>query len=102
MPIEAFAKQNCSIAQPLPILGERWTLLVLLEISLGSLRFDDNQSALGVATNVISARLGNLVEEEIVERRPYSEHPERFEYRLTRRGGDLQPILLAFLRWGDR
>jgi DNA-binding HxlR family transcriptional regulator len=101
MPIDAFAKQNCSIARPLSILGERWTLLVLREISLGSRRFDEIQSALGVATNVLSARLATLVDEEIVERRPYSEHPERFEYRLTKKGADLQPILLAFLRWGD-
>jgi DNA-binding HxlR family transcriptional regulator len=102
MPIEAFAKQNCSIAKPLSVLGERWTLLVLREVSLGSRRFDEIRSALGVATNVLSARLATLVEEGIVERRPYSEHPERFEYRLTKKGADLQPILLAFLRWGDK
>ena len=102
MPIDAFAQQNCSIAQPLSILGERWTLLVLREISLGSRRFDELQSELGVATNVLSERLTTLVDEGIVEKRPYSEHPERFEYRLTDKGADLQPILLAFLRWGDR
>ncbi len=102
MPIEAFAKQNCSIARPLSVLGERWSLLVLREVSLGSRRFDEIQSALGVATNVLSARLATLVDEGIIERRRYSEHPERFEYRLTRKGADLQPILLAFLRWGDK
>jgi DNA-binding HxlR family transcriptional regulator len=102
MPIEAFAQQNCSIARPLSILGERWSLLVLREISLGSRRFDEIQSELGVATNVLSQRLATLVDEEIVEKRRYSDHPERFEYRLTRKGADLQPILLAFLRWGDR
>ncbi|MGA8216966.1 MAG: helix-turn-helix domain-containing protein [Solirubrobacterales bacterium] len=101
MPIEAFAAQNCSIARPLSVLGERWTILVLREISLGSRRFDEIRSELGVATNVLSARLATLVDEGIVERRRYSEHPERFEYRLTEKGGDLQPILLAFLRWGD-
>ena len=102
MPIEAFAKQNCSIARPLSVLGERWTLLVLREVSLGSRRFDEIQSALGVATNVLSARLATLVDEGIVERRRYSERPERFEYRLTKKGADLQPILLSFLRWGDK
>jgi DNA-binding HxlR family transcriptional regulator len=102
MPIEAFAAQNCSIARPLSVLGERWTILVLREISLGSRRFDEIQSELGVATNVLSARLATLVEEGIVERRRYGQHPERFEYRLTEKGRDLQPILLAFLRWGDR
>jgi DNA-binding HxlR family transcriptional regulator len=101
MSIEAFAKQNCSIAKPLSILGERWTILVLREISLGNRRFDEIQRELGVATNVLSARLATLTDEEIVERRAYSEHPKRFEYRLTKKGADLQPILLAFLRWGD-
>jgi DNA-binding HxlR family transcriptional regulator len=102
MPIEAFAKQNCSIAKPLSILGERWTLLVLREIALGNRRFDGMQEELGVATNVLSARLGTLVDEGIVERQPYGERPDRFEYRLTAKGGELGPILLAFLRWGDR
>jgi DNA-binding HxlR family transcriptional regulator len=102
MPIDAFAKQNCSIARPLSILGERWTLLVLREISLGNRRFDEIQSELGVATNVLSARLATLVDEGIAEKRRYSERPARFEYRLTKKGADLQPILLAFLRWGDR
>jgi DNA-binding HxlR family transcriptional regulator len=101
MPIEAFAKQNCSIARPLSVLGERWTILVLREISLGSRRFDEMRSALGVATNILSERLATLVDEGIVERRRYSERPERFEYRLTKKGADLQPILLSFLRWGD-
>jgi DNA-binding HxlR family transcriptional regulator len=102
MPIEAFAKQNCSIARPLSILGERWTLLVLREISLGNRRFDEIQSELGVATNILSARLTTLTDEGIVQRQRYSEHADRFEYRLTEKGRDLQPILLAFLRWGDK
>src|SRR5690349_22783245 len=101
MPIEAFAKQNCSIARPLSILGERWTILVLREISLGNRRFDRIQEGLGVATNVLSARLGTLVDEGILEKSRYGDHPARFEYRLTEKGADLQPILLAFLRWGD-
>jgi DNA-binding HxlR family transcriptional regulator len=102
MPIDAFAKQNCSIARPLSVLGERWTILVLREIALGNRRFDGIQEELGVATNVLSARLATLVDERIVERRRYSEHPERFEYRLTEKGAELQPLLLAFLRWGDK
>jgi DNA-binding HxlR family transcriptional regulator len=102
MPIQAFAAQNCSIARPLSVLGERWTILVLREISLGSRRFDEIQSELGIATNVLSARLATLVDEGIVVKRRYRERPERFEYRLTQKGRDLQPILLAFLRWGDQ
>ncbi len=102
MAIEAFEKQNCSIARTLAFLGERWTLLVLREIFLGHRRFDQIQGQLGVATNVLSERLASLTEEGIVERRPYSDHPNRFEYRLTEKGLELQPVLLALMKWGDR
>jgi DNA-binding HxlR family transcriptional regulator len=101
MPIEAFASQNCSIAKTLSVLGERWALLVLRELFLGRRRFDQIQAELGIATNVLSQRLSALVEEGIAERRRYSEHPERFEYRLTEKGRELQPVILAIQRWGD-
>jgi DNA-binding HxlR family transcriptional regulator len=102
MTIQAFAERNCSIARPLAFLGERWAVLVLRDLTLGRRRFDEIQDSLGVASNVLSQRLATLVEEGIVERRRYSEHPERFEYRLTQKGIELQPVLLALLAWGDR
>jgi DNA-binding HxlR family transcriptional regulator len=102
MPIQAFAEKNCSIARPLSFLGERWTVLVLRDLMLGRRRFDEIQESLGIATNVLSQRLATLVEEGVAERRRYSEHPERFEYRLTQKGLDLEPVLLALLAWGDR
>ena len=102
MPIQAFSELNCSIARPLSILGERWALLVVRDVFLGRRRFDEMQDSLGVASNVLSQRLATLTDEGILERRPYSEHPERFEYRLTQKGLDLQPVLLALLAWGDR
>lgn len=102
MAIKAFADFNCSVARPLSFLGERWALLVLRDLFLGRRRFEEFQESLGVASNVLSQRLATLVEEGIVERRPYSEHPERFEYLLTEKGRDLQPVLLAMLAWGDR
>lgn len=102
MAIETFANLNCSVARPLSFLGERWALLVLRDLFLGRRRFDEIQESLGVASNVLSQRLATLAEEGIVERHRYSEHPERFEYHLTEKGLDLQPVLLAMLRWGDR
>jgi DNA-binding HxlR family transcriptional regulator len=102
MSIAAYAEKNCSIAKPLSFLGERWTVLVLRDLFLGRRRFDDIQASLGVATNVLSARLATLTEEGIVDRRRYSEHPERFEYVLSEKGRDLQPLLLALLAWGDK
>jgi DNA-binding HxlR family transcriptional regulator len=102
MPIEAFARQNCSIARTLAFLGERWTVLILRELFVGRRRFDQIQAELGVATNILSERLSTLVNEGIVERRRYSEHPERYEYRLTEKGRDLQPIMLELMKWGAR
>jgi DNA-binding HxlR family transcriptional regulator len=102
MPIQAFAELNCSIAKPLSVLGERWAILVVRDVFLGRRRFDEMQESLGVASNVLSQRLATLTDEGILERHRYSEHPERFEYRLTQKGLDLQPVLLALIAWGDR
>ena len=93
--------QLLGVARATSVLGERWTVLVLRELFFGNRRFDRIQEELGVASNVLSARLETLLDAGIVERRRYSERPERFEYRLTEKGLELQPILLALLRWGD-
>lgn len=94
--------QNCSIARALEVVGERWTLLILRDISRGAERFDDLQAGLGIARNVLSARLARLVEEGVLERRRYSDRPERFSYALTEKGAELLPLLVWLLRWGDR
>ncbi len=97
-----YATQNCSIARTLEIVGERWTLLVLRECFLGTRRFDDFQKQLGIARNVLQARLERLVDEGVLERRRYQERPPRYEYRLTEAGRDLLPVLIALMAWGDR
>ncbi len=97
-----YATQNCSIARTLEIVGERWTLLVLRECFLGTRRFDDFQKELGIARNVLQARLERLVEQGVLERRRYQERPPRYEYRLTEAGRDLLPVLIALMGWGDR
>jgi DNA-binding HxlR family transcriptional regulator len=94
--------QNCSIARTLEIVGERWSLLVLRDVFLGVHRFDALQRDLGVARNVLAARLERLVGEGILEKAPYQERPTRHEYRLTEKGLDLWPIFVELLRWGDR
>ena len=83
-----YEDQNCSIARALEVLGDRWTILVMRN--------------LGIARNVLTDRLGRLVDEGILERVPYQERPARFEYRLTDKGLDLWPIMMALLQWGDR
>ena len=94
--------QECSIARSLELIGERWTLLVIRDVFNGRRRFEQIQASLGVARNVLSARLDRLVDEGILERHRYQERPERFEYRLTEKGLDLWPVLVSLLAWGDR
>ena len=94
--------QNCSIARALEVVGERWTLLIVRDAFLGLSRFEQFQESLGIARNVLTERLNRLVEEGILERVRYSERPERFEYRLTRKGRDLQIALTGLVQWGDK
>jgi DNA-binding HxlR family transcriptional regulator len=94
--------QNCSIARTLELIGERWTLLILRDAFLGVRRFEDFQADLGVARNVLSARLCRLVDEGVLEKRQYQERPARFEYRLTEKGVDLWPVLISLVKWGDK
>jgi DNA-binding HxlR family transcriptional regulator len=96
------AELNCSISRTLAVLGERWTLLVLRQAFLGVRRFEDMQASMDIARNTLSDRLSTLVEEGILERRLYQERPPRHEYRLTRKGRDLYPVLVTLMRWGDR
>lgn len=102
MPARAFPDLICSVARTAEVIGERWTVLVLREAFLGVRRFDDMQARLGIARNVLADRLVTLVDQGVLERRRYLERPERFEYRLTAKGRDLYPVIVAMLSWGDK
>lgn len=93
---------DCSIARSLELIGERWSLLVIRDVFLGNRRFDEIQSSLGIARNVLASRLGRLMDEEILEKRPYQERPVRYEYFLTEKGLDLWPVLVALMAYGDK
>ena len=95
-----YPSQYCPVAATLEVVGERWTLLIIRDIFMGIRRFDDLQRDLGVARNVLQARLERLVEEGILVKRPYQERPPRSEYRLTEKGADLWPVLVALLSGG--
>jgi DNA-binding HxlR family transcriptional regulator len=97
-----YSDQNCSIAGTLELVGERWTLLILRDAFLGTRRFDEFQRNLGIARNVLQSRLERLVDEGVLRRERYHERPERFEYRLTRKGVDLWPVLVSLMKWGDK
>ena len=95
-----YPSQYCPVASTLEVVGERWTLLIIRDVFLGIRRFDDLQRDLGVARNVLQARLERLVEEGILVKRPYQERPLRSEYRLTEKGADLWPVLVAAAQLG--
>ena len=94
--------RNCSIAQCLEVTGDWWTLLILRDVFLGVRRFDGLQADLGISRNVLARRLDQLVDDGILDRRPYSDAPPRSEYVLTDKGRDLWPVLDAMRQWGDR
>jgi DNA-binding HxlR family transcriptional regulator len=94
----------CSIARTLELVGEKRSLLVLREVFTGVRRFDDLRRRTGAPRQVLSARLATLVEAGLLRRHPYQDPGQRtrYEYRLTRAGMDLYPVLVSLMRWGDR
>ena len=95
-------QESCSVARTLEIVGDRWTWLIVRDAFLGLVRFTEFEESLGIAANVLDDRLERLVGEGIFERVLYSEHPARYEYRLTEKGSDLFVALNALRQWGDR
>ncbi|MFP5391883.1 MAG: winged helix-turn-helix transcriptional regulator [Gammaproteobacteria bacterium] len=98
----SFKDFSCSIARTLDVVGEWWTVLILRDLFLGFDRFDDIQRNLGIATNVLTARLRTLAEQQIIERTADPVDKRKVRYRLTEQGRDLYPVLLALTRWGDK
>jgi DNA-binding HxlR family transcriptional regulator len=98
----SFSTMACSIARSLDVVGEPWTPLILRDLWLGRNKFEDIQRNLDISRKVLTERLKTLVEQGVVERRPYQRDPERYEYLLTDKGEELVSILLALMAWGDR
>ena len=92
----------CSVARTLDVVGEKWALLAVREVFLGNRKFDEMVRRTGAPRDTLAARLRTLVGAGILERRPYSEHPARFEYHLTAAGRDLYPVIVTLMRWGDQ
>ena len=91
----------CSIARTLDVIGEPWSPLILRDVWVGMHRFDTIQADLGISRKVLTERLNHLVEQGVIERRPYDRRP-RYEYHLTAKGTELVDLLLVMTRWGDR
>jgi DNA-binding HxlR family transcriptional regulator len=98
----SFARQNCSVARSLEILGDWWTLLIIREAFLGTRRFADFQRQLGIARNILTRRLQHLVRHGVLERVDAGEHGKRYEYQLSPMGKDLLTVVTALRQWGDR
>jgi DNA-binding HxlR family transcriptional regulator len=98
----AYNGQDCSVAQALEVVGERWTFLIVRDALLGKTRFDSFLHGLAIARNVLTDRLNTLVQNGIFERVPYQDRPVRHEYHLTAKGRELTTIIIALMEWGDR
>jgi len=92
----------CSIADTLALVGEKYSLLVLREVCLGNSRFDQLVRNIGAPRDILAGRLRRLVDAGILTKRVYSERPQRFEYRPTQAGLELEPVLMTLMEWGDR
>jgi DNA-binding HxlR family transcriptional regulator len=95
--------ENCTIGAALGIVGEKWTFLVLREAFNGVRRFDDIRRRIRAPRQILSDRLGRLVEQDLLRKVPYREQGQRSrsEYRLTQKGLDLFPVMVALLEWGN-
>lgn len=98
----AAADSPCPIARALEVVGERWSLLILREAFLGVRRFNDFERRLGIARNILSARLKHLVERGVLSRQASREDARQVEYRLTPAGKALFPVLVSMAQWGTR
>src|SRR5262245_17479819 len=97
---DGISESLCPIARACSVVGDRWTLLILRELALGTRRFDELQAQTGMSSNLLSARLKRLESDGVLERVLYSERPPRHEYRRTAKGKELDPILLLLRAWG--
>ncbi len=94
-------REACSVARTVSVIGDRWTLLILRDCFLGVRRFDDFQERLGVTRHILADRLRRLVADGVLQKVPYQDRPPRHEYRLTSRGLDLHPVMMALVHWGN-
>jgi DNA-binding HxlR family transcriptional regulator len=98
----SFARMHCSLARGLDLIGDWWSPLIVRDLYLGVVRFDDLVGDLSISRNLLTRRLNTLCKSGIVERHTYQRRPLRYEYRLSEAGRDLVPAILALTAWGDR
>ena len=94
--------ERCSVARTVSVIGDRWTLLILRDCFMRVRRFEEFQARLGITRHVLADRLRKLVRAGVLRREMYQARPRRYEYRLTDKGLDLYPVVMAIVHWGDR
>jgi len=99
---KSFGKMQCPVARSLERVGEWWSILIIRDALHGLTRFDQFEESLGIAPNMLTRRLAALVKAGVLEKRRYSERPPRYEYMLTERGRDFQPVIVAMQTWGNK
>jgi DNA-binding HxlR family transcriptional regulator len=99
---EPLEEQNCGLPLALEAMGERWSFLILRAAFNGICHFEEFLDALGIARNILSDRLTRLVDHGIMAREPCPEDRRKIEYRLTQKGVDLLPSMLALRQWGEK
>jgi DNA-binding HxlR family transcriptional regulator len=98
-----FERSSCPITNVLDLLGDKWTLLVIRDLVLGKRRYQEFMSSPeNIATNILANRLKQLQVSGLVSRRKYQQNPARYEYRLTKKGQGLEPVLEAIVVWGKK
>jgi DNA-binding HxlR family transcriptional regulator len=97
-----FADISCSIARAVDVIGQRWTPLIVRDLFAGMTKFEDIRRDLGIASNILAARLDELDRNGVVDRRQYQSAPARYEYVLTDKGEDLYPVIATLLAFGDK
>lgn len=93
---------QCALPAALEAMGERWSFLILRASFNGLHHFEEFQSTLGIARNILANRLGRLVDHGILSREPMADDRRKIEYRLTEKGAELLPAMLALRQWGER
>ena len=99
---KSFGRMQCPIARSLERVGEWWSILILRDAFAGLTRFDQFQTSLDIAPNMLTRRLNSLVESGLLERSKYNDRPPRYEYLLTDRGRDFRPVVVALYAWGTK
>jgi DNA-binding HxlR family transcriptional regulator len=98
----SFSEMHCSLARSLELVGDWWSPLILRDLAIGPRRFDELADDLGISRNLLTTRLGGLIDADVVARTLYQERPRRYRYHLTAAGSELVPVLMVLTAWGDR